>query len=184
MGSERTRSPRHKARHSKGRMQCALIVVALALTACGSGSGNVADTSVSRAAITSSAPVGPPLSAAQLIARAETICKQRNSAIDAVKLAGGSAADVARFASQSAALEQTAFTALGRLNPPASMAGGWHMMLAYNRSLLEDVIALQEAAERHDRRIVPTITRTAETDKQQLLATAQRDGFKYCARLR
>jgi hypothetical protein len=180
MCREQTRLRRDAPRRSKGRMRCVLIAVALGVSACGSGGG----ASVSRPAIASSAPVGPPLSASQLIARAETICRQRNTAIDAVRLPGVSAEDVVRFASQSAALEQTAFTALGRLNPPASMAGDWHKVLAYDRSLLDDVIELEEAAEHHDKQIIPTLTRTAETVKQQLLATAQRDGFKYCARLR
>jgi hypothetical protein len=176
-------------RCSRVRMACAFAIVALAAAGCGGGSGTTAssDAGLSNAstkAIPSSTPVGPSLTRSQLITRADAICKRRNTAIDAVKLAGATGADVARFASQSATLEQTAFLELGKLSPPSAMAAGWRAILAYDRTLLEAVLKLGEYGERNQTSRIAALAHSTQRVKSELLAAAARDGFRYCSRVR
>ena len=145
------------------------VAVAVAVAGCG-GSGDAAG--------------GPPLSRPQLMAQAEAICRRRNVAIDAIKLRGTSAADIARFASRSVAVEQAAFTDLARLTPPASMAGDWRQVLAYSRVLLRYVVELDEFGRRGEVRAISVLARSAEAAKRQLLVVGTRGGFRYCARVR
>jgi hypothetical protein len=130
------------------------------------------------------APVGQPLAQPELIAHADAICRRRNTAIDAVKLSGSSPEDIARFASQSTALEQTALLELGRLRPAAPTAAAWRQLLEYSEMLLQDVVKLGEYGRRHETRLIPALSRSAGRTKRQLLAVATRDGFTYCSRVR
>jgi hypothetical protein len=130
------------------------------------------------------APVGQPLARPELIAHADAICRRRNTGIDAVKLSGVSPDDIARFASQSTELEQTALLELGRLRPVAPMAGAWRQLLAYSEMLLQDVVRLGEYGRRHEAQLIPALSRSAARTKRQLLAAATRDGFTYCSRVR
>jgi hypothetical protein len=185
MRSERIRVGSRMPRRAGSKMTYLLAVIALSVAGCGGGSGS---TGVSDAGptwtIASSTPVGPPLTRAQLIARADAICKRRNTAIDAVKLQSAKAAGVVRFASQSAALEQAAFLELGRLSPPTAMAANWQQILAYDRTLLEAVLDLGEYGKHRDARAISALAHSTEAVKRRLLAAASRDGFKYCSRVR
>jgi hypothetical protein len=177
-------------RCSRAWMTCVFAVLALAAAGCGGGSATPASSdagvsnAVSTKTIASSTPVGPPLTRSKLIARADAICKRRNTAIDAVKLAGLTAADVARFASQSAALEQTALLELGKLSPPPAMTARWRAILAYDRKLLAAVLKLGEYGERHQTARINALARSTQRVKRELIAAAAHDGFRYCSRVR
>jgi len=164
------------------RRWIACVSVASALFAAGCGGGS--QTTASTPAIAANTPSGPALSTSQLIARADAICKRRNTAIDAVKLHGASAAAITAFAAQSSALEQAAYLELTRLGPPASMAAQWQQVLAYTRTLLEDVVELGQYGKQGDTQAIPALSRSVVSVKRELLTAARHDGFRYCSRVR
>jgi hypothetical protein len=188
-GRARARAGCESPRRLRWWLSRVALVSLLALSGCGGGSPHTASTptiaaSTPEETITASNPVGPALSRSQLIARADAICERRNSAIDAVKLHGTSPEAITRFASQSAALEQSALLDLSRLYPPASMSAQWQQTLAYSRTLLQGVLTLGHYAQHHDTRVIPALSRSVQSVKRQLLAAATRDGFRYCSRVR
>jgi hypothetical protein len=170
-------------------LACASVAMsALAASGCG-GSGTTAAGKAGGVVVASqqvsvSSPVGPALAQPVFVSRADAICKRRNAAIDAVKLSGGTAASIVRFASQSTSLEQAAFLELGKLSPPATMAASWRQLLGYNRELLEDVIQLEEYGRHKESKPIAALSQSAKAVKAQLLAAGTRDGFKYCSRVR
>jgi hypothetical protein len=163
---------------------CVLVMSLLAASGCGSAGAGAGGGVGSSQPLAIRAPVGQPLAQPELIAHADAICRRRNTAIDAVKLSGSSPEDIARFASQSTALEQAALLELGRLRPAAPMAAAWRQLLEYSEMLLQDVVKLGEYGRRHETRLIPALSRSAGRTKRQLLAAATRDGFTYCSRVR
>lgn len=149
----------------------ALALVALTLAGCG-GSGNGETT---HPALAQTVAGG-----AQLIAKADPICRQLN-----VKLGRGSSrpltsSRLARTSPLHAALEKAALARLSELKPPPGLAQDWNKMLADRRALAEDLLALTRAAKVNDTAAIHALGVTKAHLHRQLAEIARRDGFSDC----
>jgi hypothetical protein len=168
-----------------------LIAVTLAAGGCGGskgGSSTASSTTVSGAGTSASSQVsstatgsGKPLSAAQLVAKADAICAQLNTELDRDHIRRQQ--DIARIVPHRVAAEQAALTALSILTPPASMAHDYRQMLATRRTLIEDTTKLGQAAAADGTNADTSLYASSTALVRQMATTAQRDGFKSCGKL-
>ncbi len=166
-------------------MSFLLVAVALAAGGCSSG---VSETESSQTLSSShSRSDAPPPSKddsparLQLIGMADTICKRLDTKLATVNPANLSAGEIARFAPPRAVLERTALAELSKLTPPASIARDWGQVIAYRRTLMEELFKLGRYAKIDDTSGIRALAVSKKRVHQQLLAVATRDGFKYCS---
>jgi hypothetical protein len=175
----------------------ALILVAatLATTGCG-GSKNestaTSSTAVSSIATTSvtnaSSPTGStgngsgkPLSASQLVVKADAICAQLNIELNKDRVR--TEQDIVRVVPHRVTIEQAALAELSKLRPPISLARDYQQMLATRRTLIEDTSRLGSDAAAKDSQAVQVAFSSGTALIRQMAVTARRDGFKYCGQL-
>jgi hypothetical protein len=172
-----------------------LVAVTLSATGCGGSKGGTNTATSSAAASVATTPItsassqtgatgngsGKPLSASQLVARADAICARLNTKLgrDVVH----NQPEVARVAPHRAAIEQAALTELSRLLPPASMATDYQQMLAVRHTLIEDTIKLGIDAKAGYAQAERPVYSSSTALVGQMAATAQRNGFKHCGQL-
>lgn len=154
-------------------MSLVLVAAALAAGGCGGGSSD--------ARSAGPLPDGSPRS--QLIARADAICRRLNAQIKANKQSSLRLNEIARFAPRNAALEATALKELSKLTPPASIARDWHQVIAYRRTLMEELVKLGRYAKANNARAIHKLAASKKRVHQKLLATATRNGFKDCPQI-
>ena len=115
----------------------------------------------------------------RLIAHADAICRRVNKELTSASRP--EASKVARTAPHNAALEQRAVVALSKLTPPASLARDWTQIIAYRRTLAQELVALARDAKVGD---VPAMQALGVTKKhvhQKLTQLATHDGFTDCS---
>lgn len=166
-----------------------LLVLALAaglLAGCGGGSGT-SKTSASSASTTSGSQgssqansTPAPLSSAELIARADPICRRVNAEIAASKPKSASPAEILRVVPGNAALEKRAVAALQRLKPPRALTGDWTTILADRRMLAEQLVELVGAAQKNDVTTLHKLAQSKARLHKSLEAAGRRVGFVYC----
>lgn len=175
-------------------MSFVLVAAALAAGGCSGGTSETKSSQTSSngsgQALSSShaRPAGSPPSSAegsparsQLIARADTICKRLDTKLAAISPANLSMREIARFAPPRAALEQAAVMELSKLAPPASIARDWQQLIAYRRTLMEELFELGRDAKANDAAGIRALSASKKLVHQKLLTVATRDGFKYCS---
>jgi hypothetical protein len=173
-----------------------VFLVMLLIAGCGGGSSKTASTSAEATSVAATATVpttttttttpasngsgsGKSASAPKLLARADPICMRLNHELDVVKPAR-TPQEIARVASQSAALEQAALAELNKLTPPASMATGWQQILADRKTVIESLTKLAQYAATNDQHAEKSIELSGASAMQHLAAIAQDDGFNSC----
>jgi hypothetical protein len=171
----------------------ACVAAALVAGGCGENSSSTARTGQSSSlnhagstgSIASSRPPssGDPPSRSQLIARADVICGRLNTKFAAGKATGVGMREIARFAPPHAALEWTALAELSKLAPPPSIARDWRQMIAYRRTLAEELVELGQDAKANDAAAIKALTASKKRVHGELLTTATRAGFKDCSRV-
>lgn len=120
------------------------------------------------------------LTRAELIAKADTICKNLHAKIHAN--GSSTSQEIIRKVPQNASYEQTALSELRKLQPPTSIANDWKQILNGNQVLADDTVKLgRTAAEGHIQLAKPLIS-AAQRVQQQVLLTAKHDGFDDCAK--
>jgi hypothetical protein len=172
---------------------CALAATALAVAGCGgsksSGSTSSASQTTSiQAASTSptqtatqSRPSGPPLSRAELVAKADAICAGVNAKRASITLR--SSQDYTTKLPPLAAYEQAAVARMGTLTPPASMASNWKQMLADSGTIATNTAKVAGYAEAGNHAVTRQLILSSNAAQQRIATIAARYGFKVCGRL-
>jgi hypothetical protein len=145
-----------------GRRRLATVVLAAtAIAVCGCGSSG-----------------SKSLTRAELIAKADAICKGISTQLNAQ---GRKATPAQQVFSQVAAYEQTALAELKKLNPPSDMAGDWKQIVAGAQTLTEDTTKYAEYSKSKDLSKAQSLAVSGAAVRQQVSVTARRAGFNDCA---
>jgi hypothetical protein len=169
----------------------ALMLVAAMLSASGCGgskSGSGATTSSVAAPSTtatgqttsSSVASGKPLSASELVAKADAICAQLNRELGKDNIR--SREDVLRVVPHRVAIEQAALTELSKLTPPAVIASGYRQILAARRTLIEETTKLGEYTQANNNRAMVPVYKSSVAVARRMALAAHHAGFKDCGR--
>ena len=174
-----------------------LVVTVLSIAGCG-GSGKASSNSVSStdagstsAGATSASTTTPgttaiasgtPLSRSRLIAKADAICQRLSAELSASPTIS-TKQELIAAASRRTALEQAALAELSKLTPPGSMAHDYQQLLAGRQTVIEDLKKLGEDTATGNTRAEDAVYASSASVIRQMAATAQRNGFKYCAKL-
>jgi hypothetical protein len=176
-----------------------LVVTALSIAGCG-GSGKASSSSSSAsstdagstgagtASTAATAPASPtiasgtPLSRSRLIAKADAICQRLSAELSASPTIS-TKQELIAAASRRTALEQAALAELSKLTPPGSMAHDYQQLLAGRQTVIEDLKKLGEDTATGNTRAEDAVYASSASVIRQMAATAQRNGFKYCAKL-
>lgn len=122
-----------------------------------------------------------PLTRAELIAKADTICKRVNDKLKSSNNTIKGRQDIARIVPKLASTEQAALAELSKLVPPAALANDWKTIIAGAQTLADNTAKLGEYAKANNLKAARGLITSSEKVQQQVLATARRDGFKYCS---
>lgn len=145
------------------RMRMAAMLLAATIAVAGAGCGESAK----------------PLTRAQLIAKADTVCRRINKKLSSTTIK--SQQDIARIAPKLAEYEQEALADLSKLVPPASMANDWKEIVAGAQTLADNIAKLGEYAKANNLKGARSLIQSSTKIQQQIQATAKRDGFKDCS---
>jgi len=161
------------------------LVAAAMLAAAGCGGSSTAAPSgsaASRTEPTESRTSNDSAARSRLIAKADAICRRLNRELAAAP-SRLEARQIASSAPRNAALERRALAELGRLRPPASLARDWRQIIAYRRTLAEELAELGRYAKAGDVPAMKALGASKKRVHQKLSELATRDGFKDCSRV-
>jgi hypothetical protein len=171
------------------RIQFAAMALATAalLTAsgCGGSSKDASTTTVNAATTTPptgttpKVATGAPLTRAQLITRANTICVNTNNKRAAIVVVHPS--EYARELPQAAIYATTETNELSELVPPAALAHDWSKLLDYFHLYAEYTNAFARYTQTHTTNTSGPLLEKAEGIHQRLATIATRDGLTHCA---
>jgi hypothetical protein len=122
-----------------------------------------------------------PLTRAELVAKADTICRRVNNQLKSSNNTISSQRDIARIAPRLASFEQTALAELSKLVPPMPLANDWKTIIAGAQTLADNTAKLGEYAKENNIKAAKGLISTSQKVQQEMLATAKRDGFKDCS---
>jgi hypothetical protein len=169
----------------------AALLAAAALSGCGSsGASSTASTTSSRAdvgttarepstAIQTAAKSGV-LTRAELALKAASICKRVDAEVNAVKAKNVSVAEIVRIVPARAASERKAAIELSKLAPPASLTHGWRRIVAYRRTLANELAELVRAARKNEAARIKVLSASKLRERRLLLTAAKRTGLTEC----
>jgi hypothetical protein len=144
------------------RMTIPTLAMAAALTAVGCGSAS------------------NTLTRSQLIAKADPICKQANSRLDAA-LAIKNKQAIPAAAASAAAYELQASIQLAKLNPPSTMAADWKAIVAEFRTVAKSINQLGEQY-KNGRKLDVNIANEFTGAQHRRAVIAAQNGFKNCSK--
>lgn len=126
-----------------------------------------------------------PLSRAQLVEKANSICRRVTAKIEATSKgeSANTLQQLAHLASKLAGFEQSALGELGKLVPPAALESDWKRFLAGAQSLAEDTVTLSDAASTNNKAETQRAVASAEVTQKQMAAIAKRNSIKECERV-
>lgn len=119
----------------------------------------------------------------QFIARADAICKRVGMQIAHSQPAHLTPAEIARRTPAHVAFEQQGLRELAALKVPPALAAHWQQILAYMRTLPQELVALTKAAKANDKHTIKMLAASKKRLHAQLRAAAKRDGFKDCQKV-
>lgn len=124
----------------------------------------------------------PPLTRAQLVEKANSICRRVAAKVEAVAKGQNvnSPQQLASLASKLSGLEQSALDELGKLVPPAAMEADWKRFIAGAQSLADDTASLGEAASTNDTTQAKRLIASASGTQKQMAAIAKRNRLSDC----
>jgi hypothetical protein len=120
---------------------------------------------------------------ARLIATADAICQRLDARLASATPVHLDSRTIARSAPQNAALERAAVTELAKLGPPASLAEDWKQIIAYRRTLADELAALGRFAKANDTRAIKALAVTKKRVHEKLFVLAAHDGFRVCSQV-
>src|ERR1700735_2091904 len=174
----------------------AFVLAAIALTATGCGGSSKTEsttTTTTTPTTTPATPVQPvtttkvkiasgkPLTHAQLIAAAETICQSEHTKLSAISLRSES--DYTRLAPQVAVYDSTELKELSKLVPPASMNKIWVQIINTDQLFSEYINQIANYAQAKNYNSAAPLVRTVEKVREGLFALTKRIGLKSCSEL-
>jgi hypothetical protein len=119
------------------------------------------------------------LSRAELIAKADPICRRTNDKLDSNPL---TLQNVARIAPEAAAYEKQSAAELAKLAPPASMARDWKAIVDGFQITGEDLAKVGEYAKVKNLKAAVLSAAKLSNAQHDRAVTASRNGFKDCSR--
>jgi hypothetical protein len=155
----------------------AALAIPLLVGACG-GSGRPAVSGSPAGANASAKHSAQSAVDARLIASADPICRRFNKQL--ISAARSESSNIAREAPRNAAIELQAVGALSKLSPPASLAHDWTQMLAYRRTLAQELVVLARDAQAGNAAGMRALGVSKKRVRQKLTQLAARDGFNDC----
>jgi hypothetical protein len=177
------------APRSLGRALPALALAVALFAGCGAGAARV-PTSTRAHAAARKGPTPPGeqtwgarLSRSQLIASAALICARTNAQLAAVRPKSATVAETLRIVPRNVRLERRAASELARLQPPASMASGWHALVADVGALAGDLELLVGDARRNDAAAAKTLAAAKARVHRSLSSAAARAGLGVCGKI-
>jgi hypothetical protein len=130
------------------------------------------------------------LTRAELIAKADTICKRINKEIAFYSsLTPASSQDlvsksaVARAVPRISSIESATGADLGKLTAPSAMAGDWRQIVVGVQTLADDTRRYGEAIQKGNGVGTSAVALSSARLLQRINALAARDGFADCAKL-
>jgi len=116
-----------------------------------------------------------------LVAAADPICRHLNSRV--VLALTLSSQKIASAASRNAVLERAALAELEKLTAPASIAVQWQQILAYRRTLAQQLPTLARYERSNDTKAANALIASKRHLHRQLQVAASQLGMTACARL-
>jgi hypothetical protein len=120
------------------------------------------------------------LTRAELIARADTICKGANTKRAAMPSIN-TRRDYAVILPRVATVYEAAIAELARLEPPLSIAADWKRILVDDRKLIGYLRTFGQHATSYDAKTTRAFVHTADGLRLSMATTAHGDGFADCA---
>jgi hypothetical protein len=120
-----------------------------------------------------------PLTRAQLLARADAVCRRVNKRLSSVTIK--TQKDLVRVLPKVAGYEQQSLAELSKLIPPASLADDWKTIITGAQTIADNTAKLTEAARTKDLKTVHVLLSEVGKVQQHTTAIAKRDGFKDCS---
>lgn len=154
----------------------ALAATALAASGCGSSSSSSNGGSNNNSGNTGASK---PLTRAELVAKADAICKSINARLNATGASSNKGG--AQVFLRLAAFEQTALAELEKFNPPAVLAGDWRQIVASGRTLAADTAKYSEYTKLKNPTAAQSVVVSGDKIRQQASTMARSDGFNDCA---
>jgi hypothetical protein len=122
-----------------------------------------------------------PLTRAQLLTRADAICRELNKKLSSHTIK--TRQDFVRTLPLLAGYEQQGLAALSKLVPPAPMANDWKLIVAGAQTLADDIAKLGESIKAKDNKTTQSVVNEIGKVQQRTMAIAKRDGFKDCSQV-
>jgi hypothetical protein len=122
------------------------------------------------------------LTKSQLIQKADMICERMNAEFAAHEPHSQSIVESARIVPHRVLVEQRVLTELGQLAPPSGIAHDLQRVIAFRRTLARELAELAQVAKRRDTAQFHKLAASKARVHSELLAAANRAGFKDCGR--
>lgn len=121
------------------------------------------------------------LTQAELVQKANSICKRVSTEIASVNAhPANNAKDIARIASKLTAFEQSALVELGKLVPPDQLASDWKQFIAGAETLADNTAKLGEYAKTNKMQAAQGLIKSSTTVQERMKSIAGNDGFTEC----
>jgi hypothetical protein len=120
-----------------------------------------------------------PLTRAQLLVRADAICRRVNKKLSSTTIK--TQQDLVRALPRLSGYEQEGLADLSKLIPPPSMENDWKVIIAGAQTIADNTAKLSESAKAKDLRAVRALITEIGKVEQHTAAIAKRNGFKACA---
>jgi hypothetical protein len=120
-----------------------------------------------------------PLTHAELVSKANAICKTVTTRLAKNNIIKSQQA-LARVATELASFEQKALSELSKLVPPAYLESDWKQFIAGAETLAENTSKLGEYAKANKLKAARALITSSETTQHQMQAIAKRDGLSEC----
>jgi hypothetical protein len=117
----------------------------------------------------------------EFIARADGLCARVKARELSTKLRNRR--DYARLLPPLGAFERAVAVEMGKLTPPASMAGAWGQIVTGDRVIAENMVRLGHAVAANDRRSEEVLIPALAKARRRITSLAAREGFKNCSQI-
>ncbi|HEX4114307.1 MAG TPA: hypothetical protein VHY18_00345 [Solirubrobacteraceae bacterium] len=119
-----------------------------------------------------------PLTHAELVSKANAICKSVTAKFASKSV--GSLQSVARIAPELASYEQTTLSELSKVVPPVDLENDWKQFVAGAETLAENLSKLGEYAKTNNLKAAAGVFTSSEKTQREMRAIAKRTGLTEC----
>lgn len=158
-----------------------LAVVALLLAGCGAGTSSPGHSTPTDASVGSSS--SSAVGSEGLVAQADRICRKGNVQLARSSVKGKQAAEAADVIVDNERIERRVAGELAKLSPPAELAPALGRVVAYRRTLANQLGDFAVLARRKATASFPALAKKKLQAHKRLQEVASRAGFKDCAKI-